>query len=68
MLFALAGSYFVFLNLYQNATVLTAEIILSRMILLFAAVYVMVSALTNIGEALLPAWRFTKTWNRLFHN
>jgi hypothetical protein len=66
LLFALVGSYFVLLNLYENAAVLTVEIILSRMVLMFAAVYVMVGALTNIGEALLPAWRFTKTWNRLF--
>jgi hypothetical protein len=66
LLFALGGSYFVLLNLYENAAVLTAVMILNRMILLFAAVYVMVGALTNIGEALLPAWRFTKTWDRLF--
>jgi hypothetical protein len=68
MLFALSGSYFVLLNLYQNVATLTAEIILSRMVLLFAAVYVMVSALTNIGESLLPTWRFTKIWKRLFRN
>ena len=66
LLFALTGSYFVLQNLYQNAAALTAELIFSRMILLFAAVYVMVGALSNIGEALSPAWRFTKIWKRLF--
>jgi hypothetical protein len=68
LLFAIVGSYFVFLNLYQNAGALTAEIVFSRMAVLFAAVYVMISALGNIGDGLHPTWRFTKIWNRLFGN
>jgi hypothetical protein len=68
LLVALAASYFVSLNLYQNAALLTEELILGRMLILFGAVYVMVGALNNIGEALPPAWRLTKIWKRLFDN
>jgi hypothetical protein len=66
LLVALVASYFILLNLYQHALALTAEIVVSRMIILFAAVYVIARALTNIGEALPSAGRFTKIWNRLF--
>jgi hypothetical protein len=66
LIVALAASYFILLNLYQHAPGLTAEIVVSRMIILFAAVYVIVRALTNIGETLPSAGRFTKIWNRLF--
>ena len=66
LLVALVASYFILLNLYQHAPRLTAEILVSRMIILSAAVYVIVRALTNIGEALPSAGRFTKIWSRLF--
>jgi hypothetical protein len=65
---SLVASYFVLLNLYQHATGLTAQIILSRMLILFGTVYVMVRALDNIGQGLLPSWRFAKVWDRLFRN
>jgi hypothetical protein len=57
-----------YLNLYQNAVMLSAPIIVSRMIVLFAAVYVTVRALDNIGSVLLPAWPVTKIWNRWLGN
>lgn len=68
LLVALAASYLVLLNLYQNTAMLSVELILSRMIILFAAVYVMVRALSSVGEALPPAWRLTQIWKRLFSN
>jgi len=68
LLITFVASYFVLLNLYEQATSLAAETILGRIIILFAAVYVMIGALSDVGEALLPAWRFTKIWNHLFHN
>jgi hypothetical protein len=67
-LVALAASYFVLLNLYQNAALITVELILGRMVILLAAVYVMVRALDNIGGALPQTWRLTKIWKRLFSN
>jgi hypothetical protein len=68
LLVTFVASYFVLLNLYEQATSLTMEIIVSRIIILFAAVYVMIGALDNIGEALPPTGRFTKMCNNLFHN
>jgi len=65
---ALAASYFVLLNLYQHVAPFAAELIVTRMVILFGAVYVMVRALDNIGGALPPAWRLTKIWNRLLGN
>jgi hypothetical protein len=67
LFFSLVGSYFVFQNLYQKLPTLTLEIAVSRMVLMFATVYVMISALSNIGEGLHSSWRFTKLWHRLFH-
>jgi hypothetical protein len=66
LLVALTALYFVLLNLYQHEAPLTWELIVSRMVILFAAIYVTVRALDNIGAALPPAWRFAKIWKRLF--
>lgn len=66
LLIALAASYFVLLNLYQHAAGLAVQTLIGRIIILFAAVYVMVRALDNVGQALRPHWRVTEKWQRLF--
>lgn len=66
LLVAMIASYFVLLNLYSHAEAFTFELIASRMMILFAAVYVIVRALDNIGQDLSRNWRFTKAWKALF--
>jgi hypothetical protein len=64
MVAAVALLYFLFLHFGPSE--LTPELITGRTVAIMAVVYVMVRALDNIGEGLLPGSSLEKRWTRLF--
>ena len=62
---SLVAFYFGLTTFYESEAPATVQLILGRMLLMFAAIYVMVRALDNIGSGL-EKTRWASRWNRIF--
>jgi hypothetical protein len=57
--------YFVLINSYQDQKPETADLVVTRMLTVFAAIYFMIWAIENVGVGLQGS-KFEKRWDDLF--
>jgi hypothetical protein len=65
LLVSLLAFYVGLLTFYESSTPASLQLIVGRILIMFAAIYVMVRALDNIGTGL-RGTKFEKRWIRLF--